>query len=119
MDTGSLRTDLKALGLAVAEILATTAGRGLLRAVIAAGEIPELAAFASEQIAVGINGPGAGIIARAIQRGECSKDLPAELVLSSLAGSVIHRIFLEQQGVTVQWVDRLVDMICLGIERTT
>lgn len=114
-DTGALRTDLIALVAAIAAFAESAAGRGLLSAIVSQDKIPEIASFASIQIAAGLSAPAGDIFTRAISRGEWSQDVRPEQLLSLIAGAVIHRIFLEQLPLTSSWTEGLINIIWFGI----
>jgi hypothetical protein len=54
------------------------------------------------------------VIARAMQRGELKAGTDPALLLFTLAGTVIHRVFVEQGDASVEFVNDAVDLVLYG-----
>lgn len=114
-DTGSLRGDLVALAEAVAGLLASPAGRGLVRAVFAEGTAPALASDARAGLEERTGGAALAMVARAVARGEWRAEVDPRVVLAALVGALLHRAVLEGEAPTRGWIEGLVELLVGGI----
>jgi len=116
-NTGSLRTDLLGMAQSIIAFASSPEGQSVIRMVFAEGMEPELARIASslrrEHDAV----PKA-MIEEAVKRGELSKGPDALLLMETLFGSIVHRMFLSQQRVDGPFLAGLIDLLLLGATRT-
>src|SRR5882724_574416 len=116
-NTGSLRTDLLGMAQSIIAFASSPEGQSVIRMVFAEGMEPELARIASslrrEHDAV----PKA-MIEEAVKRGELSKGADALLLMETLFGSIVHRMFLSQQRVDGPFLAGLIDLLLLGATRT-
>lgn len=113
-DTGTLRGDLIALAKTVADFVQSPAGMGVVRVLLAEGANPELRALATNAYQdAGKHVPLAAIL-RAIQRGELAESADITQLLFTLAGSIIHRVFIEQGAASQAFVERVVDLVLYG-----
>ncbi len=111
-DTGDIRSDILILAERALQFVQSTMGRGILRTLLADGEQQSLVAGMLESTHA--QGPQA-VLKRAIERGQLPKDTPIELVLSVLAGTLLHRTLIEQSCVTQNQLAALVDLVLFGI----
>ena len=114
VDTGSLRGDLVGLAEAVAAFLAAPAGRGLTRAIFAAGA-PALAASARARLEERTGGPARAMVARAAARGEWRAEVDPRVVLAALVGALLHRAFIEGEAPSRPWIEALVALLLDGL----
>jgi AcrR family transcriptional regulator len=114
-DTGALRSDLVALVSLIAAFVATDAGRGLLRALSAADEAPELLSLAQRRIEQQAISPVSVMLASAFARGEWRPGVDPVVLLSMLVGAVLHRQLLERQPASASWIDAVVDIALRGV----
>jgi AcrR family transcriptional regulator len=113
-DTGTLRGDLVELARSMATSAQSPMGTALLRIVLAEGSHPELRALANPtQVAANKQGPWV-VLKRAKERGELRHDVDPSLVLFAIAGTIIHRILVEQKDVTHALISQVVDLVLLG-----
>ena len=54
------------------------------------------------------------LLARAVDRGELKKDLDPSLLLFTIAGAIVHRVFIEQREATGVFLEQLVDLQLFG-----
>jgi AcrR family transcriptional regulator len=113
-DTGSLREDLRALGLGYRRLLEDSdAGRAIPAMIVARHRDPELAdahaAFIAERRA-----EAADIVRRGVARGEIRADADVELVIDLVAGPLFYKILINGTALEDDYVDRLVDSVLLA-----
>jgi AcrR family transcriptional regulator len=116
-DAGELRTDLLVLARLAVGFVESPLGMAVLRTLLSEGANPELrevaASLFQQQEA---EGPRLAF-ARAIARGELPQNADIGLALTTLAGALMHRIFLEQTPVTDDFIERLMDLVLFGLKR--
>jgi AcrR family transcriptional regulator len=113
-DTGTLRTDLIALCSTVATFMQSRVGTALIRIMLAEGGNPEVRALANAAYSeAGKHGPWV-VIRRAIERGELNSDVEPSLMLFTLAGAIMHRVFVEQRDVPDEFLKQVVDLVLNG-----
>lgn len=116
-DTGELRGDLVALSRAVAAFAQSPVGTAVVRILLAEGGNPELRALANAAYReTGRHGPRV-VLARAVARGELRDDVDPSLVMFTLAGAIVHRVFIEQAKATEGFLERVVDLVLDGAAR--
>lgn len=117
LDSGDLRADLLALARTAVAFVESPLGLAVLRTLLAEGANPEVRGLAAAMIQQqGVQGPGA-IFARAIARGELARSTDVRLVLTTVAGAIMHRILIEQSAVTEDFLMRLIDLVLFGLKR--
>lgn len=113
-DTGELRGDLLGLARAVADFAHSPVGTAVVRILLAEGGNPEVRALASAAYReADPRGPHAALL-RAAARGELAQAVDPSLVLFTIAGAVVHRVFIEQGRATQPFVERVVDLVLYG-----
>ncbi len=113
-DTGELRGDLVGLARAVAAFTQSPVGTAVVRILLAEGGNPEVRALAHAAYGeAGRRGPGV-VLARAVKRGELRGDLEPSLVLFTIAGAIVHRVFVEQRRATNAFLEQVVDLVLFG-----
>jgi AcrR family transcriptional regulator len=116
-DCGNLRTDLLVLAKSAVSFVESPLGMAVLRTLLAEGanpEIREMAASLFQQQET--EGPRL-VFARAITRGEISQDADIPLLLTTVAGALMHRIFIEHTSITDDFIERLIDLVLFGLKR--
>jgi AcrR family transcriptional regulator len=114
-NTGALRTDLIALASALAAFTQSRAGTALIRIMLAEGSHSEMRALANAAYSeAGKHGPWI-VIQRAMERGELSAQSNPSLMLFTLGGAIMHRVFVEQQGVSQDYLQQVVDLVLYGV----
>lgn len=116
-DTGSLRGDLLALVRVVAGFVRSPRGMGVLRTVFADGDHPEVRALAASMWQEAGGDLPRQVIERALRRGELPAGADIELLLFTLAGAVLHRVFVERAEADESYAGRLVDLVLYGAMR--
>lgn len=114
VSTGNLREDLIRLVRALAEFLGSSAGRSVMRILLNDADNAELRAIAIS--AYGDVSRRAAWIAMdaAVRRGELKPRLEASTVLFTLAGALIHRIWVEKAAANETFVAAVVDLVLTG-----
>jgi len=112
--SGSLRTDLIELGQTLAEFLRSNAGRSVMRILLSEGDNAELRAIAIS--AYGDVSRRTAWIAMdaALRRGDLRPTVEPSTVLFTLAGALIHRVWVEKADPGEAYVQGVVDIILNG-----
>jgi AcrR family transcriptional regulator len=113
-DTGSLAGDLTALARAVVGNIGSEIGTNMTRTLVAASstsrEVAEVtAAFWAERLDL-----TAGIIDRAIERGELPARSDAHLILETLIGPLYVRLLLTGEPIDASFADRVAALVAAG-----
>lgn len=117
-DTGNLRGDLLWLARTVAAFTASPAGTAIVRVLLADGGNPQMRALARTAYGeASRHGPWV-ILARAAERGELGDAVDPALVLFTIAGAILHRVFVEQREATDAFLAQLVDLVLCGAAAT-
>jgi AcrR family transcriptional regulator len=113
-DTGSLRGDLIALTRTVATFMQSPAGAAIVRIMLAEGSNPEMRALGdmAYREASGV-GPWA-VVKRAQTRGDFQSKIDPSLVLFTLAGAMLHRVFVEKRDAPEAFLEQVVDLVLEG-----
>jgi AcrR family transcriptional regulator len=114
-DTGSLRGDLLGLLGPVATFLGRSEGRAVARAALAAPAEAQVAELAARRLGAPAAGAIEALVARARVRGEWRDDVPADLVLPTLVGALLHRTLLEHADPGATWLEGVVDLLLRGV----
>ena len=114
-DTGSLRTDMRAMAMQAVAFVASPLGRGVLLTLLGGGEDPEVQGIAAALLRARSKGPRA-LFRRAAARGELAPRADVRTALTAIAGAILHRAFVERAPVTAGFVRRLVDLVACGLE---
>jgi AcrR family transcriptional regulator len=113
-DTGTLRKDLIALAGSVAAFTQSRVGTALIRIMLAEGGNPEVRALANAAYSeAGKYGPWI-IIQRAMQRGELSSHADPSLMLFTIAGAIMHRVFVEHRDTSDEFLAQIIDLVLYG-----
>jgi AcrR family transcriptional regulator len=113
-NTGALRTDLIALASTVAVFMQSRLGTALIRIMLAEGGNPEVRALANAAYSeADKHGPWI-VIQRALKRGEIRGQLDPSLMLFSIAGAIMHRVFVEQRDAPNEFIEQVVDLVLYG-----
>jgi AcrR family transcriptional regulator len=113
-DTGTLRGDLIAMALTVATFTQSAVGTAIVRIMLAEGGNSEVQALASTAYAqAGKNNPWV-VLQRATMRGELKSTMDPSLLLFTIAGAIMHRVFVERREVPQDFVEQLVDLMLTG-----
>jgi len=115
--TGNLRSDLVGTARLAADFVESPLGTGALRMLLAEGANPDVRNLAASMLRrQETEGPRA-LFDLAMARGELPRDTDVQLVLSTVAGALMHRAFIEQGPLTDAFIEDLVDLILSGASR--
>ncbi|MCA2997549.1 MAG: TetR/AcrR family transcriptional regulator [Rhodocyclaceae bacterium] len=115
--TGDLRTDLIALAQTVAHFLQSPTGTAVVRILLAEGSNPELRLLANKAYGNASDRAPFALLAQAKARGEIAPDVDASTLLFTIAGALMHRVFVEQGRATVTYIAQVVDLVLKGATR--
>lgn len=113
-ETGDLRTDLIAVARRARETMSSPRGRGLLRMLLGGCLEPELIALAFS-LRKQVEAPARRLIERALLRGDSQRDADPDLVLDTISGWILHKLFREHASVTDGQLAALVDFVLQGV----
>lgn len=116
-DTGVLATDLVALIKIVGAFITSARGMGVVRTVFVDGDTVEMRAMAASMWQEAGGDMPRVVIERAVRRGELPETADFELLLFTLAGAVVHRVFIERREVDDDFAGRLVNLVLYGAAR--
>jgi len=115
-DTGSLRTDLVAIGQLGVKIASSAVGKSLLRLGLENPD-PELALLSRESDADHTT-RNAVVARRAVERGEIREATDLQKLMEVLVGALLFKLLFKQQQVDEAEIGHIVDMLLDGISRT-
>jgi AcrR family transcriptional regulator len=114
VSTGELRSDLIATAGRAAAFVQSQLGTAALRMLLAEGANPEVRGLAASMLRrQEADGPRE-LFDLAISQGELPPDADVPLILSTVAGALMHRAFIEHKQLTDTYIQRLVDLILHG-----
>ncbi|MEV6978149.1 TetR/AcrR family transcriptional regulator [Kitasatospora sp. NPDC093806] len=113
-DTGAVRTDLAAFARALADYLATPAGRSVAQAASLSSDDPALAEAWQTFWQARLDQAGA-IVTRAVERGELPPDTDAALALELLCAPIQTRCLLGHRPIEPDLPDRLATLVLDGL----
>lgn len=114
VETGDLRTDLLAWGKSSLLYATSPVGRAVFRSLLSA-DVPELRRL-SGSLRQTQQGPH-GLLHRARRRGEIRPGANLELALSTVAGAIMHRVFVERGEADDDFLAEVIDLVLDGIRR--
>jgi AcrR family transcriptional regulator len=118
ISTGELRSDLIAAAGLAAGFVQSPLGTAALRMLLAGGANPEVRGLAASMLRrQEAEGPRA-LFDLAISRGELPPDADIPLILSTVAGALMQRAFVEHKQLTDTCIVRLVDLVLYGAGAT-
>lgn len=113
-ESGDIRSDLLAVARRASATISSPRGRGVLRVLLDACPEPDLMALTSA-IRKRFDAPWRRLIGRAVLRGTLRPGVDPDLLLDTLSGWIIQRLFRERAPVTAEHLRRLVDLLLLGV----
>ncbi|RYE89967.1 MAG: TetR/AcrR family transcriptional regulator, partial [Myxococcales bacterium] len=113
-DTGNLRDDLIALLLNGARFMSEPRGKSLFRVLMGERHNNELSQLSERMRRDGEHSPRI-LLQRAIARGELPPDIDLHLLMQTLFGPIIHRVFLDNDVFERDEAERLVDIVLHGV----
>jgi AcrR family transcriptional regulator len=115
-DTGTLRGDMLHVARAALAFVGSSAGMAVVRTLLADGDA-EVRAMAAAVLASQQQDAPRLVIVRGIARGELPADVDAPMVFRAIAGTLLHRMLLEQGPVDDAFLEGLVDLVLQGVQR--
>ena len=115
-DTGTLRGDMLSVARGALVFVGSPSGMAVGRSLLADGDA-EVRALAAAVLASQQQDAPRIVIARGITRGELPADVDAPMILRAIAGTLMHRILLEQGPVDDAFLEGLVDLVLQGVQR--
>ncbi|MBL8937843.1 MAG: TetR/AcrR family transcriptional regulator [Archangium sp.] len=113
-ETGALGSDLASLAASLADFITSPTGLGVVRTVMADGDSAEAKALTATMWKGPVRDLPRAALEQAIARGELKPDTDVELLLFTVAGAVMHRVFIERGRVDDAWLERLVKLLSEG-----
>jgi AcrR family transcriptional regulator len=114
-NTGNLRTDLLLLARVAMGFVGSPLGMGVIRMLLAEGAHPDIRDLAASMFRQQEVVAPLVLFQRAMARGELAPDTDVKLALTTIAGALMHRIFIEQEEVTEAFLERLIDLMLRGM----
>lgn len=115
-DTGSLRSDLVAIGQLGVKIASSAIGKSLLRLGLENPD-PELVLMSHESDAENV-ARKAVVARRAIARGEISDAADVQKLMDVLVGALLFKLLFKQQQVDEAEIGQIVDLLLGGVSGT-
>ena len=117
-DTGSLRSDIRAMLQAALEWMTEPRLRGILPDLLAEyGRNPELAAASAKYLGEPRRAWAVLALDRAVDRGELPTDVNRGLIIDLLIGPTFWRLTTQGGAVMPAYLDELTDLLVRGITR--
>jgi AcrR family transcriptional regulator len=113
-DTGSLRGDLIELARTIAVFIQSPVGKAIVRIMHSEGANSELRVLAKTAYGESSGRGPFVVVKRAMERGEIKIGSDPSLMLFTIAGAVMHRVFVEQSEVSEVLLNQVVDMVLFG-----
>jgi AcrR family transcriptional regulator len=114
-DSGSLAGDLAEVVRGFAAFLSSPEGQGTIRTVFADGNHPDMGSFARQRWARSGVGPLQAVLERAIARKEVKDVQQGSLLFFTIAGALMHRVFIERADADQDYQQRLLKLMTHGI----
>jgi AcrR family transcriptional regulator len=114
--TGSLRGDLlAALRSWIRTVKGTVTGRTLVGLIAEVQRDPELAEMWRAHFMIPVRAKHRAMVDRALERGEITKDVDAELVLDMTYGAAYHRLLQSHLPLSDRFARSVVDTVIAGV----
>ena len=118
-DTGDLRGDLVELAQSVAAFTQSRAGTSIIRILLAEGGNPTVIKLAQSAYGdTSLHGP-LEVFKRAAARACLRSGVDPSLILFTIAGAVVHRVFIERRIATQEFIEQVVDLVLFGASLET
>ena len=111
---GELRRDLVAAAGLAATFVQSPLGTAALRMLLAEGANPEVRELAGSMLQQRETDGPRELFNLAISRGELPPGADVQLILSTVAGALMQRAFIEQRQLKGAYIARLVDLVLYG-----
>lgn len=117
VDSGVLRTDMLNLARGAVDFVESPVGMGVLRTLFGGGASPPVRKLVTSMWRGQDENAPRGVFIRAISRGEIPEEANIELALTTIAGALMHRVFVEQVRVTDASLEALIDLVLFGLAK--
>jgi AcrR family transcriptional regulator len=111
-NTGTLRGDLIELASSVAEFTQSRMGQAIVQVLMSEGSHSELRAIAAQGNPAGLG--ACAVVKRATERGELKTNVDPSLMLMTIAGAIMHRVFVEQADASGDFIAKVIDLVLDG-----
>jgi AcrR family transcriptional regulator len=111
--TGSLRSDLLAIGRTFVGLSSSPEGQSVMRMLMAEGSDPEVVDL-EKALRATFECVPLSIVKNAVARGELPPMSGEPVLLDAFVGAIHHRIFMMNEPVSEEFLTRLVDVVLLG-----
>jgi AcrR family transcriptional regulator len=112
-NTGSVRDDLIEVARGMCQFMRSKLGQGLFRVLIAEGRDPEVGAIC-DALRSSKESVGREWVRQAVARGDLAPSIEADLLFSTLVGTLHHRLVMRNQPADDAFIGRLVDLLLEG-----
>ena len=119
VSTGELSSDLIATAGLAAAFVQSPLGTAALRMLLAEGANPDVRALAMSMLRQQESVGPRKLFDLAISRGELPPGVDVRLILSTVAGALMQRAFIEQKPLTGAYIANLVDLVLYGARGRT
>lgn len=113
-NTDSLQGDLLALASHAAAFMQSPSGAAIVQIMLAQSQHPELRKLAQATYQNASQQAPFIVMQRAIQRGDIKADIDPAQVLFTIAGAIMHRVFVERQLADEAFLEQVVAMVLGG-----
>lgn len=114
LPVGNLRDSMIAIAKQAVGFLASPVGRSAFQMLISQSGSPDAKKLSASVFAdTGTGGP-AMLLAQAKARNEISQNTDVALVLTTVAGAIMHKVFVEGAEITDQYLENLIDLVLFG-----
>jgi AcrR family transcriptional regulator len=104
------------LGSEIAKLLESNTGRILFEAAFSLKDSPKASDVAQRKILNNESSKVEDFIKKAIQNQELRADISPIYITTMLAGSIIHRVMIEKEKVSVSWLKTLAEILSRGFK---
>jgi AcrR family transcriptional regulator len=116
--TGDLHRDLVSAVRSAADFVESPLGAGALSMLLAEGANSDVRKLAASMLHRQESEGPRRLFDLAIARGELPQDADVQLILSTVAGALMHRAFIERKPLTDALIERLVGLVLYGAFRS-
>lgn len=113
-DHGDVEADLADLIRELSAFLTSPAGMGVIRIAFADGQTPQTRLLATSMQHTGSTRAPRKVLERAIRRGELRSTTDIDLLLHTIGGAVLHRVFVERKSADARWARRFIRLLVEG-----
>lgn len=111
---GNLRADLLAIAQQASAFLESPLGKGVFLMLLTQRNNPELRDLTESLLQSSGAGLPATLLAQSQARGEIADNADIQLLLSTVAGAVMHRVFVERAVLSTDYLERLINLVLHG-----